>query len=201
MNLEYEENEDKEEHAHPHWLLDQFPQLTLTQLKYCLARQTCRTKKDAARQAGVEPNTVSKWPPYVEAAVNALVLETLEEARQLRRSKVLDAVQVKVDGLHEGNPFLRQQVATEIIRAEIDTPLADVAARNVSRTPGMGQALGSSDTSQQKGDFQKRLERFLTYAPDDKQAIFLAEYELWAATATRLEAILREWEEAESWKA
>ena len=98
--------------------------LTTDQIRFVVARQECATDKDAADAIDVKPNTVYKWKAEapVDEAVRLMALDGVIVAKELRRRNLAKAMAVKVAGLDEDDPRLRQGVATEIIEWELGKP-------------------------------------------------------------------------------
>lgn len=97
-------------------------QLTDSQLRFVTAMQSCSSKREAAQEIGVEPNTVYKWPEIVDEAVRLTRLDVESATRAVRKRNLLKAMMVKVAGLDSPNEDTRQKVATEIIEGELGKP-------------------------------------------------------------------------------
>ena len=101
---------------------DVLSQLTDSQLRFVTAMQSCTSKSEAAKEIGIEPNTVYKWPEIVDEAVRLTRLDVESATRAVRKRNLLKAMMVKVAGLDSPNEDTRQKVATEIIEGELGKP-------------------------------------------------------------------------------
>ncbi len=106
--------------------------LTLTQLRYVVARNECRTDKEAAETIGISPATVKGWTnkEQVDEAVRLMIWDGIITARELRRRNLAKAMAIKVAGLDSGDERLQQNVATEIIEGELGKPKQEVEQHN-----------------------------------------------------------------------
>ena len=96
--------------------------LTLDQVRFVLSRQECSTDKEAAERVGVKPATVKRWKydgAPIDDAVRLMIEDGLVTARHLRRRSLAKAMAIKIAGLDERDPKLRQAIATEIIEWEM----------------------------------------------------------------------------------
>lgn len=96
--------------------------LTTDQLRFVVARQEYSTDKEAAEAIGVRPNTVSQWKyagAPIDEAVRLMAADGLITAQVIRRKALAKAMAVKVAGLDDGKPEVRQRVSTEIIEWEM----------------------------------------------------------------------------------
>ena len=96
-----------------------FQRLTKDQMRYVVAMQNCKSKKDAAEELGIPVGTIYNWPEYVNEAVELLARDIVEFARQLRRKALAEAVAVQIKGLESDDERVRQAAAKEIIEAEL----------------------------------------------------------------------------------
>lgn len=94
-------------------------QLTRDQLRFIVALQEHRTKKDAAISIGIDPIITYRWPAIVNEAAKLLSIETLEVAREMRKKALTKAMNIKIEGLDSENERIKQDAATEIIEAEL----------------------------------------------------------------------------------
>ena len=85
------------------------------QRRFVVAMQECANKKEAAELIGLEPNTVYRWPAFVDEAVELLSQNIKETAAEILARNLAKAALVKVGGLDEDDPRVRQSVATEIL--------------------------------------------------------------------------------------
>ena len=96
--------------------------LSTDQVRFIVARQEFSTDKEAAIEIGVKPDTVSQWKHKgvpIDEAVRLMAMDGLIVAQEVRRRNLAKAMLVKVEGLDESNPRIRQNVATEIIEWEM----------------------------------------------------------------------------------
>jgi hypothetical protein len=96
-------------------------QLTITQLRYIVARNESKSDKEAAETIGIIPATVKGWEnkALVDDAVRLMLSDGVITARELRRRNLAKAMAVKVAGLDRDNEKIKQDVATEIIEGEL----------------------------------------------------------------------------------
>jgi len=97
-------------------------QLTVSQMRFVVARQEFTSDKAAAEYLTISPNTVKDWKykgAPIDKAVELMAQDGLVIARNIRRRKLAQAMLVKVAGLDSDDERLRQQVATEIIEWEM----------------------------------------------------------------------------------
>lgn len=100
-------------------LNDILSRLSVDQRRYVVARMDYPTKNDAAKAIGMKPDTVYRWPPDVERAVELLSQDIITGAKQIRARSLAKAMLVKVKGLDSNDERLRQNVASEIIEWEL----------------------------------------------------------------------------------
>lgn len=103
-----------------------FGKLSKDQLRFVVAMQECRSKKEAAKKLKINIGTIYNWPAVVDEAINLLALDITEAARQMRKSALAKAVAVKIAGLDSDDEGIRQKAATEIIEAELGKPAQSV---------------------------------------------------------------------------
>ena len=99
--------------------------LTTDQIRFVVARQEFSTDKEAAEAIGIKPDTVYQWTHRdvpIGVAVRLMALDCVVVASTLRRRHLAKAMAVKVAGLDEEKPEVRQKVATEIIEWEMGKP-------------------------------------------------------------------------------
>lgn len=94
-------------------------QLSTERIRFVIARQECKSDKDAAEAIGIKPDTVYHWPEIVRDAVRHMAADGLTTALHMRRRHLAKAMAVKVAGLDSNNERLRQSVATELIEWEM----------------------------------------------------------------------------------
>jgi len=93
--------------------------LSVDQIRYVVARMDYSGKGEAAKAIGLEPNTVYKWPPVVDRAIEIIARDTLASAKAIRRRSLVKAISVKVKGLDSKDERIRQSAATELIEWEL----------------------------------------------------------------------------------
>ena len=113
------ENQKKPEKSISDRLLEVLPKLTKDQLRFVVAMQECPTKKEAAEQIEIEPDTVYRWPDIVDDAIKLIALDSTESARVMRKKSLAKAMAVKLAGLDSDDEKVRQTAATEIIEWEL----------------------------------------------------------------------------------
>ena len=78
-----------------------------------------RTKKDAAEAIQLTPDTIYRWPDYVDDAL-LLAQENLHDAIiEMRKQSALKAMSVKVALLDSEDENVRSRAATELIEWEL----------------------------------------------------------------------------------
>jgi len=98
---------------------DTLRQLSKDQIRFVVALQEYPTKKEAAESIGINPAVTYRWPKLVDEVAQMLALETLMAAKEMRKNALIKAMQVKIDGLECDDERIKQNVATEIIEAEL----------------------------------------------------------------------------------
>jgi len=93
--------------------------LSKDQLRFVIAMQEYRSKKEAAEALELNLGTVYNWAKIVDEATKLLQLDILESASQMRKSALLRAMMIKMGGLDSDDEKVRQGVATEIIEGEM----------------------------------------------------------------------------------
>lgn len=99
--------------------------LSVQQIRFVIARQECKSDKEAAELIGTTPTAVKSWDnkPLIDEAVRLMIYDGVITARELRRRNLAKAMAIKVSGLDiEDDERLRQNVATEIIEGELGKP-------------------------------------------------------------------------------
>lgn len=99
-------------------------QLSITQLRYLVARVDAASDKEAADMIGIKPSTVKTWnedgsKALIDEAVRLMVQDGIVTALELRRRNLAKAMAVKVKGLDSNDEKVRQNTATEIIEWEL----------------------------------------------------------------------------------
>ena len=115
------DNENKVEQSSEQ-LRQALEMLTTDQLRFIVARQEYATDKEAAEAIGIKPNTVSQWKHKgapIDEAVRLMAADGLVTAQVIRRKALAKAMAVKVSGLDDDKPEVRQRASTEIIEWEM----------------------------------------------------------------------------------
>lgn len=99
-------------------------QLSITQLRYLVARVDTTSDKEAADMIGIKPATVKRWNDdgsklLIDEALRLIVQDGIVTALELRRRNLAKAMAVKVKGLDSNDERVRQNTATEIIEWEL----------------------------------------------------------------------------------
>jgi hypothetical protein len=103
-------------------LAELMKELSVTQIRYVVARQETKSDKEAAELIDIPPGTVKNWEnkALVDEAVRLMIYDGVVTARELRRRNLAKAMAIKVSGLDiDNDERLRQNVATEIIEGEL----------------------------------------------------------------------------------
>jgi len=109
-----------------------FSQLSKLQWRFVTAmvENPSFNKKEAAEHIGIQPETVYKWPPYVNEAIDAARLNVHNAALGMRKQAVLQAVAVKVKLLESEDENIRSKAASEIIEWELGKANQPVEVKN-----------------------------------------------------------------------
>lgn len=112
-------------------------QLTLTQLRFLVARVECKSDKEAAEMIGVTPAAVKSWnadgsKELIDEALKLMVHDGIVTALEIRRRNLARAMAVKASGLDSNDERIRQASATEIIEWELGkaTQKQEVSGKN-----------------------------------------------------------------------
>ena len=100
-------------------------QLTVDQLRFVTARFNCSTDKEAAREIGVSPDTVTYWKRAgapIDDAVKLLAFDGVVLAKEILRRSIAEASAVKRAGLKSDSERIRQDAATEILDRGLGKP-------------------------------------------------------------------------------
>ena len=99
-------------------------QLSPDQLAFLAERVLCRTDKEAAKSLGFGYSTVLSWPQkaIINEAVDLVLADSLEVARDLLKKNLIRAAKVKVDGLSSKKTVVAQAAATEILDRHFGKP-------------------------------------------------------------------------------
>ena len=105
-------------------------QLLPDQITFLAERVLCRTDKEAARNLGFGYSTVLSWPEkkLINEAVDLILADSLEVARDLLKKNLIKAAKVKVDGLSSKKPAIAQAAATEILDRHFGKPKQAIEA-------------------------------------------------------------------------
>jgi phage terminase large subunit len=95
--------------------------LSMTQIRFVIARLECKSDKDAAEAIQISANTVKQWDnkAEVDEAVKLMRFDGIVTALEIRRRNLAKAMAVKVAGLESDSEKIRQESATEIIEWEL----------------------------------------------------------------------------------
>jgi len=98
-------------------------QLTVTQVRYVIARVDSITDKEACERANVNYGSFRNAPreerELIDQAVRLMSQDGLITALHLRRRALARAMEIKLRGLDSHDERIRQSVATEIIEWEM----------------------------------------------------------------------------------
>ena len=110
--------------------------LNHNQHRFIVAMMDHPSKKEAAEAIGIVPQTAYRWPKEVEEAVELMRLNIAVGAREMLSKSVAKAALVKVAGLDDDDPKVRQAAATEVLDRILGRPLQkqDVSVTNDSIT-------------------------------------------------------------------
>jgi len=95
-------------------------------MRFVAKRVWTDTDAEAAREMGISASTVKNWKQDgapLDATVRLMKEDGVIVAAEMLRRALVDAVTVKVEGLMERNPGIRQSVATEIIERNLGRPV------------------------------------------------------------------------------
>ena len=100
-------------------------QLSPDQLAFLAERVLCRTDKEAARNLGFGYSTVLSWPEkrIINEAVDLILTDSLEVARDLLKRNLIRAAKVKAAGLDSKRVSVSQAAATEILDRFMGKPV------------------------------------------------------------------------------
>jgi len=100
---------------------DLFSQLTDNQWRFVTAmvENPAFTKKAAAEHIGFKPDTVYRWPAYVDDAIVQARHDVHAAALASRRQSLLKAIAVKRALLDSEDETIRSKAASEIIEWEL----------------------------------------------------------------------------------
>lgn len=90
---------------------------TPEQIRWVVARLSAKTDAAAAKKAGVHPSSVSRWENKIvlDQAVLEMLMEPAAAAMEILQVAVVEAAQIKVDGLSSKSAIMKQNVASEIL--------------------------------------------------------------------------------------
>lgn len=100
---------------------DVFSQLSDSQWRFVTAmvENPHYSKKDAANHIRVTPDTVYRWPKYVDHAIEIARKDVHRAALSMRKQAVLKAIAVKLKLLDSEDENVRSKAASEIIEWEL----------------------------------------------------------------------------------
>jgi hypothetical protein len=98
--------------------------LSMTQIRFVIARLETKTDKEAAEVIQISPATVKSWnsdgsKTKIDQAVDLMRVDGMITALEIRRRNLAKAMAVKVSGLDSDNEKIKQDAATEIIEWEL----------------------------------------------------------------------------------
>jgi hypothetical protein len=166
-------------------------QLSDVQLKYVDAMLRCPNKKQAAQEIGVRPNTVYKWPAYVDEVVHLIRSNRLQAIKAMREQSAFKAMRVKLEGLDSSNPWIRQRVASEILAADLDAP-ASARSTARARNTSQDQLPLTTDNQHDPATWRHNATVFLENATPTERAAFLEKYEECTSAFEALNTMLEE---------
>ncbi len=107
---------------------DVFSQLSDSQWRFVTAmvENPKFSKKNAAKLIGITPDTVYRWPKFVDAAIEQARANIHSAALSMRRQAVLKAIAVKLALLDSDEEAIRSKAATEIIEWELGQAKQDI---------------------------------------------------------------------------
>lgn len=114
--------------------------MSRNQRRFVVAMQDCANKKEAAYAIGLEPDTVYRWPKFIDDAIILLGESVKETAAEILARNLAKAAMVKISGLDDDDARIRQSVATELLerglgkvpsKSEISGPDGDELTINV----------------------------------------------------------------------
>lgn len=97
--------------------------LSPNQVRFVIAMQEFKSKKDAAASLGIPYPTVLGYPKEVDTAIRLLNEDRVSFALLMRRQALVKAMQVKLSGLDSNDEKIRQAVSTEILENELGKAL------------------------------------------------------------------------------
>ena len=102
-------------------LKDLLRQLSMTQIRFVVARLETKSDKEAAEKIKISPTTVRCWDNKadVDEAVTMMRVDGMITALEIRRRNLAKAMAVKTAGLESDDEKIRQSTATEIIEWEM----------------------------------------------------------------------------------
>lgn len=89
--------------------------LNHNQRRFCVAMLECNTKAEAAEMIDIKPDTVYRWGDEVDETIDLMVSDAKEAAVGMLTGALHKAVMVKLAGMDEDDPRIRQGAASEVI--------------------------------------------------------------------------------------
>lgn len=122
-------------------------QLSADQLAFLAERVLCRTDKEAAESLGFGYSTVLSWPEkrIINEAVNLILEDSLDLARDLLKRNLVRAAKVKVRGLDSRKASIAQAAATEILDRFMGKPTQAINATLTADIAVKGYMVVSPD--------------------------------------------------------
>lgn len=90
-------------------------QLNRNQRRFVVAMLDQPTKKAGAEAVGIQENTVYRWPPIVDQAIELLLDDARNGAVSILVAAAAQAAITKVGGLESDDEAMQQEVASEIL--------------------------------------------------------------------------------------
>ena len=89
--------------------------LTENQQRFVMSVRQYRSKKACAEALGLIPDTVYRWPDYVDKAVELYGNHIVDAASTVLNDSITKAALVKAAGLDSADERIKQMSATEIL--------------------------------------------------------------------------------------
>lgn len=140
-----------------------WPKLSLSQKRVVIAAQRVESLAEAARQVGIQPQTVYNWGATIKTAIHLFADQAARAAHMELEDAVVEAAQLKVQELREPGTTEKpqQDVASEILDRVLGKPVqsSQVAFKGeVEHTaptfyiPENGREISTDDTGDTSPD-------------------------------------------------
>lgn len=143
-----ENNSQTLENSTSERLTEIMAQLTHNQVRFVVAMLESTNKKEAAEAIGIQPDTTYRWPSVVDEAVELMRLNVAQGAKEMITKNVAKAALVKVAGLDDEDPRVRQAAATEVLDRALGKP-----TQKTEVTGADGEPL--------------KVKQYVSFSPDD----------------------------------